>query len=240
MKPSPIVAGPPVTVGALVRRRLAEIKRTTEDLAEALEVPVTYIDELIAGQRHPLPGRSDVYERVTSFLRLGRNDLSTCLPPERPARTSGPGAPVRRLLLDLCEPKTARALEKRRAQHGNAELMGYCRRLLEVAQGAVRRALDDHVQLRIAASECGRSYPAMRLELLDFLDATPATLTTRALNEFLVPRIARWDVDLETGVLRVVLRASERRRAPKARALFPALAAAASAARAVAAPEDAA
>lgn len=224
-RPSPITNKPSVTVGVLVRRRLQEISRTAEDLAEAVEVPLEYIEEVIAGTRLPAPGRSDIYERITAFLRLGRNDLLNCVPPEgTPGRVSGPGPQVRRLLLALCEPKTAEALERRRAQHGGAEMMGLCRRLLDVAQGAVRRVLDDHIQLRLAAAECGRTYPDMRLKVLDFLDATPATLTVTALNEFLAPRISRWDVELETGVLRVVLRTWERRRASKGRALFPALA----------------
>ena len=211
---------PPVTVGALVRRRLQEINRSVEELAEAVEVPLEYIDEVIAGSRQPAPGRSDIYERMTSFLRVGRNDLSNCIPTEGvPARASGPGLQVRRLLLALCETKTAQELERRRAQHGGAELTGLCRRLLDVAQGAVRRILDDHVYLRLAAAERGRSYPAMRFQVLDFLDATPSTLTPGALNEFLAPHIARWDVELKTDVLRVVLRTSDRRRPPKGRAL---------------------
>jgi len=131
---------------------------------------------------------------------------------------------VRRFLLGLCETKTAEELEQRRAKQGGEELTGLCQRLLDVAQGAVRRVLDDHTQLRLGAAECGRSYPDMRFHVLDFLDATPSTVTVRALNEFLTPRIARWDVDLETGVLRVVMRPSDRRRVPKGRALARALA----------------
>jgi hypothetical protein len=209
----------------LVRSRLREINRSVDELAEAVEVPREYIDEVIAGVRQPVPGRSDVYERMVSFLRVGRNDLLNCLPTEHaPARPSGPGPEVRRLLLALCEPKTAEALERRRAEHGGGELAGLCGRLLEVAQGAVRRMFDDHVQLRLAAAQSGRSYPDMRLEVLHFLDATPGTLTPKALNQFLAPHIAAWDVDLATGVLRVVLRPADRRTPAKRRSLFPSLA----------------
>jgi hypothetical protein len=75
----------------------------------------------------------------------------------------------------------------------------------------VRRVLDDQIGLRLAAAEQGRSYVDMRHQVLEFLDATPETLTPEALAEFIEPRIARWDVDLRTGVLRVVLRAQEPR-----------------------------
>jgi hypothetical protein len=207
---------------------LREIDRSVEELATAVEVPLEYIQEVIAGVRQLTPGRSDVYQRMTTFLRLGRNDLANCLPTEGgQGRATGPALPVRRLLLGLCETKTAERLEQRRAEHGAAELTGLCARLLYVAQGAVRRMLEDQAQLRLAAAECGRTYPAMRFHVLDFLDATPKTVTTDALNEFLTPRIAKWDVELETGVLRVVLQTSERRRAAKGRALFPSLAGAA-------------
>jgi hypothetical protein len=152
---------------------------------------------------------------MTSFLRLGRNDLATCAREERASVAAGPlGGPragVRRILLDLCEPETARALERRRGKKNADELAGFLQRLLDITQGAVRRMLDDQATLRITATQRGTSYAAFRLNVLDFLDATPETLTMEQLNEFVQPRIAHWDVDLDTGVLRVALRAQEPR-----------------------------
>lgn len=223
--PSPSQSSTPsLTLGELLQRRLREIKRSPEELAAAVEVPPEYITELIAGSRRPpRPERTDVYERMTTFLRLGRSDLAACARAEWASRGAG-GAPtpgVRRLLLKLCEPRKARTLEQRRQRKGNTELVGLLQRLLDVAQGSVRRILDDQIGLRLAAAEHGCSYLTMRHRVLEFLDATPATLTAEALAEFVEPRIARWDVDLRTGVLRVVLRAQEprdrSRRAPKAR-----------------------
>ncbi len=204
----------PIKISELVHRRLREVKRTPEELAEALEVPPEYVTSLIAGARQlPLPGRTDLYPRMTSFLRLGRNHLELCARAERaettPTKASEPKAEVRRKLLELCEPKTMRALERRRGRRAATELADVLRRLLEVAQGAVRRVLDDQIGLRLAAAQRERSYPVMRLHVLEFLEATPATLTSRHFAEFIEPRVARWDVDLETGVLRVVLRAAE-------------------------------
>jgi hypothetical protein len=76
-----------------------------------------------------------------------------------------------------------------------------------VAQGAVRRTLDDQIAVRLAAAERGSTYVDMRFKVLEFLDVTADALTAEDLAEFLRPRISRWDVDLETGVLRVVMRA---------------------------------
>jgi hypothetical protein len=198
------------TVGELLRRRLQEIGRSPEELAEAVAVPAKYIDDLIAGDRRPpLPERTDIYPKMTSFLQLGHNDVVSCARAERadaaPPRAAGPGASVRGLLLALCEPATARQLEQRRARRGGAELAGFIQRLLDVTQGAVRRVLDDQIRLRLAAVEGGSTYLEMRFKVLEFLDATADTLTAEDLIAFLRPRIARWDVDLETGVLRVVL-----------------------------------
>jgi hypothetical protein len=214
------------TVGDLLRQRLKELKRSSRDLAEALEVPTPYIDDLISGRRRaPLPGRTDLYERMTSFLRLGRNDLINRARAERAgsaAESAVPQAEVRKLLLEMCEPATAKQLERRRARAGGAaELSSLLERVVGVTQGAVRRTLDDQIGLRLSASHSGRSYEDMRLRVLEFLDATPDTVTLDHLAEFVQPRIARWDVDLPTGVLRVVLRAQEPRervrRAPAGR-----------------------
>jgi len=220
VRPSRPSATPPVKIGEFVRRRLREIKSTPHDLAEAIELPVSYVDDVIAGSRVVTPGRSDVYSRMTSFLRLGRNDLLNCLPPEPKPETQGPGTQVRRLLLALCEPRTAEQLERRQGQRGAAaEFTEIVRRLLDVAQGAARRMLDDHIQLRLAATERHTTYPLMRLSVLDFLDATPASVTPDGITEFLTPRIARWDVELSTGVLRVVMGNSERRSPTRGRVL---------------------
>lgn len=210
----------PATVGELLRQRLLEIKRTPDELAEAVGVPTQYIDDLIAGSRRPpLPERTDIYGKMTSFLRLGRNDVVACARAERaaaPATASGPEAEIQGLLLALCEPATARELEQRRAGRGSAELAGFLQRVLDVTQGSVRRVLDDQISLKLKAAERGSTYLEMRFKVLEFLDVTAETLTTEDLTEFLQPRIARWDVDLETGVVRVVMRSqAPRERSPK-------------------------
>ncbi len=219
----------PVKVGELLRRRLKETERTPEELAEAAQVPPEYIDDLLAGRRRPpRPGRTDLYQKMTAFLRLSRNDLALCARAEReesaPKRAAGPKPKVRRLLLELCEPTTAEELERRRTKDGGAEFVDLIQRLLDVAQGAVRKVLDDQIGLRIAAERSGGSYVAARFSVLEFLDATPDSLTVDHLTRFLRPRVAMWDVDLETGVLRVVLRGQEPqdryRRKPSRKAAF--------------------
>jgi hypothetical protein len=202
-----------VSVGELLRRRLKETKRTPEELAEAVEVPPEYVEDLISGKRRPpLPGRTDVYERMTRFLGLGRTDLAACATAERAStkakKNTGPDATVRRALLDMCEPTTAAELE-RRAKRDTAELIDFIERVVDVAQASVRRILDDPIALRLAATKNGTEYMTMRLKVLEFLDATPPTLTMADVQNWVMPKISRWDVDFTTGVLRVVLKTQD-------------------------------
>lgn len=198
-----------VKVGELIKERLKETERSVEELAEVAEVPTEYITQLISGRRRPpLPARTDIYEKMTRFLGLGRNDLAMCASAERANSTKdvwGPDAEeIRKQLLALCEPETAQQLE-RRAKRDDTEMPDVLQRVLGVIQGSVRRMLDDPIGLRIAAVQGGLSFVTLRLRVLDFLDATPDTLSQENMTNFVRPRISMWEIDLATGVLRVVL-----------------------------------
>ncbi|MCH7475925.1 MAG: hypothetical protein IIA27_14835, partial [Gemmatimonadetes bacterium] len=187
---------------------------TSEALAEAAEVPIGYIDDILSGNRPPLrPGRSDLYDRMASFLKIALSDIEACAKFELPdPSTSKPRMPkpaIRSVFLDLCDPKSARQLEARRAKNGPAELIGFIQRVLDVVHREVRRSLADRVGLRLQARHSGKAYEVARVEVLEFLDATAATLTATEVSKFVQPRIAKWDIDVDTGVLRVVMRGQE-------------------------------
>lgn len=213
MKRVPVVPKSGATVRSLIRERLKETGRTSQELARAIELPEAYIEDVLSGDRRPpLPDRTDVYERTTRFLRMGRNELADCATVEcKGARDveAAPPAEVRNEMLSLCAPETARALRRRSGRAGEASLIDLFRRLLDVAQGYARRALTDQIPLRIAATRNGSDYPETRLRVLDFIEASPSTVTRADLAEFLKPKISSWDVDLDTGVLRVILRSAE-------------------------------
>jgi len=206
----------PIKVSQLVRRRLKELKRTPRELAEAVQVSEDYVADLLAGRRAPpAPGRTDLYDRMTKFLRLHRNDLPTCAKVERESmgtKQKRPDPKVRALLLALCEPVKCKKLDRRFAKRDQetAQLDRLiAQRLLEVAQGFVRRQLDDEVGIRVAANREGVTYLAMRMRLLEFLDCTVETLTAGDYDLFIRPRIGFWDIDLETQAMRIVLRSQE-------------------------------
>lgn len=201
----------PIKVGELISQRLGELERTPEELAEAVDVPCGYIEDLISGKRRPpRPARTDVYERMTTFLRLARNDLAMCANAEReaegPVTVRLPKPAVRRMLLDLCEPETAQELERGSGKEANSRLADYCQRILDRAQAVVRRRmLADPTALRLSAQQSNETRLAMRMQILDFLDAASDTLTPNHLKRFIQPWVAAWDVDFETGVLRIVM-----------------------------------
>lgn len=201
----------PVKVSQLVRRRLRELKRTPRELAEAVKVSEEYMSDLVAGRRRPpAPGRTDLYVPMAKFLRLHRNDLPTCARVERAAEATGQRRPdpvVWKLVLGLGDPVRQRAIGRRIARGDGAALEALIvGRLLEVAQGFVRRQLEDEVGLRVAATRDGRSYLDARMRLLEFLDASADSLTAGECEDFVLPRIAAWDIDLETRAMRIVLR----------------------------------
>lgn len=200
---------PGMTVRKLVLERLHETKHSTAELAEVLELPVHYVTELMSGRRRPpQPSRTDVYDKMTRFLRLGRNDLADCATAERAETAVDKRLPlpqVREQILALCDADTADAL-KRRAPIDDAEIVDLIGRVLGVVQGNARRSLDAQIPLRIAATRNGTTYAEARLHVLEFLDTVPGTLTLEHLIDFIRPQIANWDVDSQSGVLRVVLR----------------------------------
>ena len=210
---SPVKAPPKVS--ELINRRLKELQRMPSELATAMQVPESYVTDLLAGRRPPpAPGRTDVYDRMTKFLRLHRNELSASARLERAAEAGGsrrPHVKVRKLLFELCEPTRARAVSRRladRKRNVALEIL-IAQRLLEVAQGFVRRQLDDEVGIRVAAKREGCSHTEMRLRLINFLDVTPESLTVADHEVYLRPRIAAWDIDLETNAMKIVLRSHD-------------------------------
>ncbi|MGH7699046.1 MAG: hypothetical protein ACREMJ_00780, partial [Gemmatimonadales bacterium] len=116
----------------------------------------------------------------------------------------------------LCAPGRARVIVRRLAGPRGAELEHVIAgRLLGVCKSFVRRRLDDAFGIRVAARRAGLSPAEQRMRLLEFLDATPATLTPGDVDDFVRPRLGTWDIDLESHAMRIVLRSQEPAAAPR-------------------------
>src|SRR5216684_8191116 len=61
----------------LIRHRLRELGTEQRDLAAATQVTESYISQLLTGKKAPpAPERTDIYDRMETFLRLPAGTLA--------------------------------------------------------------------------------------------------------------------------------------------------------------------
>ena len=61
-----------------IRHRLRELGTEQRDLAAAAQVTESYISQLLTGKKPPpAPERTDIYDRMETFLRLPAGKLAT-------------------------------------------------------------------------------------------------------------------------------------------------------------------
>jgi len=210
-----------VDVTLLIRHRLNELGLDQKDLAAAAQVTESYISQLLTRKKTPpAPGRTDLYDRMSGFLRLPSGELSKLADDQRrenlKKRVTEPPRPLfkecRELVLRKCDPdrrpEIRRIFEKE--PFGEFERL-ITQTLLDVAQGLAKDELRSEEWLRLMAQLSGRSYEQMRVTILDFLDTDVFHVSLENCVSFLDPMIDSWDVDLKTFGMEVVL---NRRLAP--------------------------
>ena len=90
-------------VPLVIRRRLKELGLDQKDLAAATQVTESYISQLLARKKPPpAPNRTDIYEKMGTFLQLQIGELSKLADMQRKEHlkkrvTEAPDAPVQRL-----------------------------------------------------------------------------------------------------------------------------------------------
>ncbi len=68
----------------VIRQRLQELGTEQRALAAAGQVTESYLSQLLTGKKAPpAPGRSDIYDRLETFLRLPAGHLATLADVER-------------------------------------------------------------------------------------------------------------------------------------------------------------
>jgi len=202
-------------VSLLIRHRLSELALDQKDLAAAAQVTESYISQLLTRKKvPPAPGRTDIYERMSEFLRLPAGELSKLADVQRQEdlkkRVTQPPRPLfketRELVLRKCEPERRREVQRifEKEPFGEFERL-ITQKLLDVAQGIAKEELRSEEWLRLMAQLSGRTYEQMRVAILDFLDTDVFNVSLENCVSFLDPMIDSWDIDLKTFGMEVVL-----------------------------------
>ena len=202
-------------VAFVVRQRLAELGREQRDLARAAEVTESYISQLLTRKKAPpAPHRTDIYDKMGTFLQLPRGELARLADLQRQEELQGkladPPPPlfqdIRALILHKCPPDKEPYLRAIFAKQPFGELERLVtQKLLDVVKNIAKDELASETWLRIMARLADRSYEQMRVIVLEFLDADIFTVSAEHCVAFLEPLLESWDMDLATFGMEIVL-----------------------------------
>jgi transcriptional regulator with XRE-family HTH domain len=204
-----------VDVCLAIKRRLQELGLEQRDLAAAAKVTESYISQLLTGKKlPPEPGRTDIYEKIGKFLKLPSGKLSKLADHQRKEvlkrNLEGPPKPlfkeVRELILRKCAPgkeKQIRVIFEKQP-FGELERL-VTQKLLDVVKTVAKDELESETWLQSVARLSGRSYEAMRVNILEFLDTDVFNISSEDCVSFLDPLIESWDIDLATFGMEIVL-----------------------------------
>jgi transcriptional regulator with XRE-family HTH domain len=204
-----------VDVCLVIKQRLEELGLEQRDLAAAAEVTESYISQLLTRKKlPPAPGRTDIYDKMGKFLKLPSGKLAKLADHQRKEelkRNLGdPPTPlfeeVRGLILRKCAPdkeKQIRAIFEKQP-FGELERL-VTQKLLDVVKRVAKDELESKTWLHSVARLSGRSYEAMRVSILEFLETDVFNVSVENCVSFLDPLIESWDIDLATFGMEIVL-----------------------------------
>lgn len=199
----------------LIRQRLNELGLDQKDLAAAAQVTESYVSQLLARKKTPpAPGRTDIYEKFSQFLKLPGEDLAKLAAVQRQQelkkKIAEPPKPLFKEGRDLIlrKAKADRQEEMRRIfekePFGELERL-ITQKLLDVVQGVARDEMRREDWLRSMALSGSLSYEQMRVAILDFLDTDIFHVSIENCVAFLHPIIESWSIDLKTFGMEVRL-----------------------------------
>jgi len=208
-------------VPLVIRQRLEELGVDQRALAIAAQVTESYISQLLTRKKAPpAPNRTDIYDKMETFLKLQRGELSKLATLQREEelkrRLGDPLTPlfkeVRELILHKSNPdnRTEIRVIFEKQSFGELERL-VTQKLLDVVKRAAKEELDSEPWLRTVAQLSDRSYEQMRVTVLEFLDTDIFNLSVEHCVAFLDPLIESWGIDLGTFDMEIVL---NRRLAP--------------------------
>jgi transcriptional regulator with XRE-family HTH domain len=210
-----LAGGDVVDVALMIRRRLKELGQGQKELARAADVTESYISQLLSRRKAaPEPGRTDIYGKMETFLKLPAGELARVADVQRKEelrRALGEGPTplfeeVRDLILRKCNRDRVRAVRVifERQPFGELERL-VTQKLLDVAKWVAREELDNAYWLRMVAQQSGRTQEETRDVVVAFLATDIFRISADECVWFLEPLIESWDMDLGTFDLTIVL-----------------------------------
>jgi transcriptional regulator with XRE-family HTH domain len=208
-------------ISLIIKHRLKELGLEQRDLASAAQVTESYISQLLTRRKSPpAPARTDIYDKMSKFLKLPDGELAKVVDLQRQEevrrKLADPPAPlfkgVRELVLRKCKSGKQKAMQAifEKQPFGEVERL-ITQKLLDVVKRVAREELESESWLRLVARLSNRSYEEMRVSVLEFLDTDVFDVSIENCVSFLDPLIESWDIDLATFSVEIVL---NRRLAP--------------------------
>jgi len=182
-------------VSQLIQQKLDELGLEQRDLANAAEVTESYISQLLSRKKMPpAPDRTDIYDKLGTFLKLPAGTLAGLADLQRRhelrKKIRSPPVPlfkeVRELLLDKCKRDKRRQVRAIFEKEPFDELERLItQKLLDVVKALAREELGRANWLRIVARLRDRSHEQMRVAVLEFLDTDMFNITPESCVAFL-------------------------------------------------------
>jgi len=202
-------------ISLVIKHRLKELGLEQRDLASAAQVTESYISQLLTRRKSPpAPARTDIYDKMSKFLKLPDGELAKVVELQRQEevrrKLADPPAPlfkgVRELVLRKCKSGKQRQMQAifEKQPFGEVERL-ITQTLLDVVKRVAREELESESWLRLMATISNRSYEEMRVSILEFLDTDVFDVSIENCVSFLDPLIESWDIDLVTFSVEIVL-----------------------------------
>lgn len=201
----------------VIKKRLDELDLEQRDLAVAAKVTESYISQLLTRKKAPpAPDRTDIYEKMDTFLKLPPGQLSKLAELQQNdglrKKLSATPEPlfkeIRELILRKCRKEKQQQVRIifEKQPFGELERL-VTQKLLDVAKRISKEELDSENWLHQVARLSDRSYEQVRVAILEFLDTDVFNVSVDNFVSFLDPLIEAWDIDLATFSMEIVLNA---------------------------------
>ena len=202
-------------ISLVIKHRLEELGLDQRELASAAQVTESYVSQLLTRKKAPpAPARTDIYDKMSKFLKLPEGELAKVAELQRQEelkrKLTDLPAPllkgVRELVLRKCKPVRQKQLQAifEKEPFGEIERL-VTQKLLDVVKRVAREELDSENWLRLVARLSNLSYEDMRVSILEFLDTDVFDVSIENCVGFLDPLIESWDIDLATFSVEIVL-----------------------------------